>query len=103
MYVDLRAPGLRLSRGRAHAMLLRIRAAFASLSHAVARIVVRVMPADPGAPTLRECAIEVHLRDGQVEVVQERQRRLADVLSRALQRAWLRTARRLPAPERRRV
>ena len=103
MYIDLRTPGLRLPRARAHALLLRIRAAFASVSHQVTRIVVRVMPADPGTPVLRACAIEVHLRDGQVDIVQERQRRLADVLSRALQRAWTRTARRLLPPEQRRA
>jgi hypothetical protein len=89
MYVDLRTPGVRLPRGRAHALLLRVRAAFAGLAGGITRIVVRVLPADPGtSAVVRNCEIEVHLADGRVEVVRERRRRLAAVLARALLRAW---------------
>lgn len=96
MYVDLRTSGVRLSRARAHALLLRVRAAFTSLAAGITRIVVRVTPAQDGvcAP-VRDCEIEVHLADGQVELVRERRRRLGAVLARALVRAWHLTRRRL--------
>lgn len=98
MYVDLRTPGLRLPRGRAHALAQRVRTAFESLAGAVARIVVRVMPGADPRSVERECAVEVHFRDGHVEVVRERRRRFGDVLARALQRARQRTSWRLGAP-----
>ena len=88
MYVDLRTPGVRLPRGRAHALLLRVRAAFAGLADGITRIVVRVMPAAAGGAAVRDCEIEVHLADGRVERVRERRRRLGAVLARALLRAW---------------
>lgn len=87
MYVDLRTPGVRLPRGRAHALLLRVRAAFAGLAEGITRIVVRVEP-DAAGTAVRDCEIEVHLADGHVEVVRERRRRLGAVLARALMRAW---------------
>lgn len=97
MYVDLRTPGLRLPRGRAHALAQGVRTAFASLAGAIARVVVRVMPGADARSLARECAVEVHFRDGHVEVVSERRRRFGDVLARALQRARQRTSWRLGA------
>ncbi len=88
MYVDLRTPGVRLPRGRAHELLLRVRAAFAGLAGGINRIVVRVIPAANASATVRDCEIEVHLADGRIEVVRERRRRLGAVLARALMRAW---------------
>lgn len=96
MFIDIRSPGLRLPRGRAHGMLARVRAAFHGAADDVTRVLVRVTPA-PGAGALRDCAVEVHLRGGRVEVVRERKRRLAPALARALQRAWEATLRRLGA------
>lgn len=97
MYVDLRSPGVRLPRGRAHFLLLRVRAAFAGLADGISRVVVRVMPARIGSRAAHDCEIEVHLADGRVEVVRERQRRLGAVLARALLRAWNLTRGRLGA------
>lgn len=96
MFIDLRTPGVRLPRGRAHSVLARVRNAFHCVSDQVVRVLVRVTPAAGarGEP-LRDCAIEVHLRNGDVQVVHERQRRLGGVLGRALQRAWTATSRRL--------
>lgn len=95
MFIDLRTPGLRLSRGRSHALLQRVHAAFRHAADEVAKVLVCVKPA-PGtaASAWRDCTIEVHLRTGEVEVVHERRRRLAGVLARALQRAWAATQRR---------
>jgi hypothetical protein len=95
MYIDLRTPGVRLPRGRAHALLLRVRSAFACVAHGIARIVVRVTPTPGGTPAARDCAVEVHLQDGRIEVVQVRQRRLGSALTRALLHAWERTQRSL--------
>jgi hypothetical protein len=98
MYVDLRTPGLRLPRGRAHALLRQVREAFHGIAGQVARVVVRVLPAGADQPALRDCAIEVHLRNGQVAVVQERQRRLVALLARALRRAGQMALRRTDPP-----
>lgn len=95
MYIDLRTPGVRLPRGRAHALLLRVRSAFACAADGISRIVVRVKPAADGSPAARDCEVEVHLHDGRMEVVHERQRRLGTALARALMRAWEGTQRRL--------
>jgi hypothetical protein len=95
MLIALRTPGLRLPRGRSHALLQRVRSAFRHVADQVARVLVHVKPSGGDAAALRDCTIEVHLRTGEVEVVQERLRRLAGVLAGALQRAWEATGRRL--------
>ena len=98
MFIDIRSPGLRRPRARAHGMLARGRAAFHGAAGEVTRVLVRVSPAPgPGAGALRDCAVEVHLRSGEVEVVHERKRRLVPALAGALQRAWEATLRRLGA------
>lgn len=95
MHIDLRTPGVRLPRGRAQELLLRVRAAFACVAGGIARVAVRVRPVDGAPPSARDCEIEVHLRDGSVEVVHERRRGLGTVLGKALLRAWQQTMRRL--------
>ncbi len=114
MEVDLRAPGIKLPRGQAANLARRVRAAFATLAHRIARVDVRMAAQEPaGRPGARQCVVEVHMADGHVERVQERQRRLGAALQRALKRAWQVAARwlaaqvtrrrevlRLPAPHR---
>jgi hypothetical protein len=98
MHIDLKTPGVRLPRAHANALLLRVRDAFAGLAGRVLRVVVRVLPAETGSSrALCDCEVQVHLHDGQVEVVRERRHRLADGIGRALVRAWNVTGRRLGA------
>lgn len=99
MEVRLRAPGLKLPRGHASDLVRRVREAFTRVAHRIVRVDVCVSTAtDPGRPGLRDCMVEVHMADGRVELVQERQRRLGAALQRALKRAWYRAAQAIQVP-----
>ncbi|HYF17186.1 MAG TPA: hypothetical protein VEA40_04905 [Ramlibacter sp.] len=93
MDVELRTPGVRLARAHGFDLVRRVRTCFERLRHRVARVVVRV---HEGARFHdRTCVVEVHMTDGHVERVQERQRKLGALVQRALHRAWQSVARRV--------
>lgn len=89
MEVRLRSPGIKLPRGHAPDLVRRVREAFARVAHRISRVDVSLTPASH--PGLRDCIVEVHMTDGHVELVRERQRHLGAALQRALKRAWYRT------------
>jgi hypothetical protein len=94
MEVDLRAPGIKLPRGHITDLARRVRAAFERLAHRIARVIVRMAPDEAARRAgTRQCVIEIHMADGHVERVQERQRRLGAALQRALKRGWQMAAR----------
>lgn len=88
MRIDIRPDNSRLSRAHALGLTDRIRNAFASIAHRIIRILVRVGEATRSSGGTRECTIEVHLANGEVMHVRERQRKLGALLRRATERAW---------------
>lgn len=99
MVVELRTPGLKLARAQSLAIVGSVRAAFAAARDEVARVALQVMPAAGGNTRCAgECVIEVHLRDGTVQMVCERHRGLAALLRRALHRARALVLRRAGLP-----
>jgi hypothetical protein len=93
MDIQLRTPGLRLPRAYGFDLMRRVRSCFERLRHRVARVVVQV---HEGARFHdRTCVVEVHMTDGHVERVEERQRKLGPLVQRALHRAWQSVARRV--------
>lgn len=87
MFIDIRSGNVRLPRAHALGLAERLRAAFGRLAHRIARIVVRVAQPDRVGAAPRECTVEIHLPDGEVAVVTERQRRLGALMRRATERA----------------
>ncbi len=88
MHIDIRTPNTKLSRAHSLEMAQRLRTIFAKLAHRIVRIVVRVSETPRSGSTLRECMVEVHLPNGQVATVSERQRKLGALLRRATERSW---------------
>lgn len=89
MQVEIRSHHIGMLRAHSQGLAQQVRTAFKRLAHRITRIVLDVgAPPAAGAAAARECMIEVHLADGDVMVVHERQRRLGPLLRRALQRAW---------------
>jgi hypothetical protein len=88
MHIDIRSTNVRLPRAQAHSLAERLREAFGRLALRIVRVVVRVAQvARPGSAG-RECTVEVHLPNGEVTLVKERQRKLGALLRRATERAW---------------
>lgn len=81
--------GEMLPPGQAHAVAAEVRNVFREFAHRVAAVLVAVS----ARAEKRHCVIEVHMADGHVEYVEERQRRLGAALRRAVQRAWRAAAR----------
>lgn len=88
MLVDIRSGNSRLPRAHALGLADRIRDAFAPMAHRIIRILVRMGEAARPGGVARECTVEVHLPNGEVMFVQERQRKLGVLLRRATERAW---------------
>lgn len=86
MKIDVRAPGMPPS--QVHAMAATVRAAFRDVAERVVSVVVAVSTQAEKRHAARNCLIEVHMADGHVELVEERQRRVGSALRRAVQRAW---------------
>lgn len=108
MFIDLRTRGLKLPRAHAATWQHQVRLAFERIAHRVLRVVLEIgRPADARGAA---CTVEVHMADGHVERIEERQRRLGALLRRAIHRACEAAARRvvvhprpvlrLPAPRR---
>jgi hypothetical protein len=91
MKIDVRTQGL--SASQVHEMTTVIRTAFLEVSHRVERVVVFVATLPDKRHAARNCMVEVHMADGHVEFVEERQRRLGAALRRAVLRAWRRAVR----------
>lgn len=91
MNIDLR--GNKIPPSQVAGMISTVRAAFRDVGHRIARIVVLVPDDRHAKHAPRNCVVEVHMADGHVELVQERQRRLGSALRRAVQRAWQAAAR----------
>lgn len=81
--------GETLPSGQAHAVAAEVRSVFREFAQRVAAVLVAVS----AQAEKRHCVIEVHMADGHVEYVEERQRRLGAALRRAVQRAWRAAAR----------
>lgn len=88
MLIDIRSGNSRLPRAHALGLADRIRDAFAPMAHRIIRILVRMGEAARPGGVARECTVEVHLPNGEVMFVQERQRKLGVLLRRATERAW---------------
>lgn len=88
MHIDVRSPNTRLSRAHTLEIAHRLRTTFAKLAHSIVRIVVRVSEAPRSGPAMRECVVDVHLPDGRIATVHERQRKLGALLRRATDRSW---------------
>jgi hypothetical protein len=86
MKVDVRGEGLTPS--QAHAMVSTIRSTFREFVQRITSIIVVVSTHAEKRHAARNCVIEVHMADGHIEYVEERQRRLGAALRRAVQRAW---------------
>ncbi|QJW84489.1 hypothetical protein HK414_14495 [Ramlibacter terrae] len=71
-----------------------IRAALEQVVDQIARVVVRLSAKTRRKQPLSRCVIEVHLTNGQVEIVEERQRRSGAAVRRALGRIWKAVAKR---------
>lgn len=88
MHIEIRASNVRLPRAHALGLAQRMREALGRLANHIARVVVRLgETAKPGSAP-RECTVEIHLPNGEVTVIKERQRRLGSLLRRATDRAW---------------
>ena len=88
MHIDVRTPNTKLSRAHSLEIAQRLRITFANLAHKIVRIVLRVSEPPRSGSTLRECMVELHLPNGQVATVIERQRKLGALLRRATERSW---------------
>jgi hypothetical protein len=88
MHIDIRSRNLRLPRAHTQGLAQRLHALFGRLAHRVVRVVVRLAEAPGSRTAAKECTVEVHLPDGEVAVVNERQRKLGALLRRASDRAW---------------
>lgn len=88
MHIDVRTPNTKLSRAHSLEIVQRLRTTFAKLAHKIVRIVVLVSETPRSGPALRECMVEVHLPNGQVATISERQRKLGALLRRATERSW---------------
>lgn len=86
MRVDVKGDGLPPE--QAHAVASTVRTTFREFAHRVAAVLVSVSTQAEKRHAARNCVIEVHMADGHVEYVEERQRRLGSALRRAVQRAW---------------
>ncbi|MRD46041.1 hypothetical protein [Caenimonas koreensis] len=91
MNIDIRAGDLTPTQARE--MSTTVRNALRDVGHRIARVVVRVSALAGKRHAARNCVIEVHMTDGHVEYVEERQRRLGSALRRAVRRAWQAAAR----------
>lgn len=88
MHVEIRSGNVRLPRAHALGLAQRMRETFGRLAHLIAKVVVRLVEAAKPGTAPRECTIEIHLPNGEVTVVKERQRKLGSLLRRATERAW---------------
>lgn len=86
MRVDVKGEGLPPL--QAHAVASEVRTTFREFAHRIAAVLVSVSTQAEKRHAARNCVIEVHMADGHVEYVEERQRRLGSALRRAVQRAW---------------
>lgn len=91
MRIDFRTAGL--TARQLQDISATVRAAFREVAHRVARVLVTISAQAEKRQSARNCVIEVHMTDGHVEYVEERQRRLGSALRRAVQRAWRAAAR----------
>lgn len=98
MFIDLRTRDIPLPRARAGAWQHHVRSVFRRIAHGVKRVVLEVAPGAGVRGQARLCTVEVHMADGHVERIEERQRRLGPLLRRAIDRAWEAAARRLAVP-----
>lgn len=98
MIIDLRTRDLKLPRAHAWTWQHQVHLAFQRIAHRVLRIVLEVAPSPDGRSMARRCSVEVHMADGHVARIEERQRRLGPLLRRAIHRAWEAAARRVVQP-----
>jgi hypothetical protein len=88
MHIEIRPSSTGMTRARSRELALRLKAAFARMTHLISRVVVRVGDATRNGSTTRECTVEIHLPNGEVTVINERQRKLGALVRRATERAW---------------
>ena len=88
MHIEIRPSHVRFPRAHALGLAQRLREKFGRLAGLVVRVVVRLGEATKPGAAPRACTVEVHLPNGEVAIVQERQRRLGSLLRRVTERAW---------------
>lgn len=93
MKIDLHPANL--STAQSCELAATLRTMFRDIAHRIVRLVVRVASAGKGSHPARQCVIEVHMADGHVERIEERQRRFGAAARRAIQRAWKAAATRI--------
>lgn len=100
MKIDVHAE--QASASQVNEMKSTVRAALREMAQRIVRVVVRAVCDAEKRHAAHSCMIEVHMADGHVEFVEERQRRFGAALRRAARRAWTAAsrwvARQLPPP-----
>jgi hypothetical protein len=88
MNIELHATGMKLPQAHARDLKQRLREAFEGLGVLLVRVFLKVADTAVRRNTARECMVEVHMADGSVAYVSERQRHLGALVRRAVSRAW---------------
>lgn len=86
MKIDVRGEDLTPTQTRSTAST--VRTTFRDFANRITSVIVVIATQAEKRHAARNCVIEVHMVDGHVEYVEERQRRLGSALRRAVQRAW---------------
>jgi hypothetical protein len=88
MNIELHATGMKLPQAHARDLKQRLRDAFAGLGVLLVRVFLKAPDIAVRRHAARECMVEVHMADGSVAYVSERQRHLGALVRRAVSRAW---------------
>jgi hypothetical protein len=88
MNIELHATGMKLPQAYARDLKQRLREAFEEMGVLLVRVFLKVADSAVRRTSARECMVEVHLADGSVAYVTERQRHLGALVRRAVSRAW---------------
>jgi hypothetical protein len=88
MNIELHATGMKLPQAYARDLKQRLREAFEEMGVLLVRVFLKAADSAVRRASSRECMVEVHLADGSVAYVTERQRHLGALVRRAVSRAW---------------
>lgn len=87
MNIELHTAGLKLPPVQARDLRQRLRDALQDSGVRLVRVFLKVAAATMRRTVARECVVEVHLNDGRVAYVTERQRHLGALMRRVVARA----------------
>lgn len=88
MNIELHTTGMKLPTVQALDLRQRLRDALQDAGVRLVRVFLKVATATMRRTAARECVVEVHLADGRVACVSERQRHLGALMRRVVARAW---------------